>query len=293
MKDVYVLVSRPNPQWQKLKEEYADKINVLFLMRNELEKPVKGIEYLITTGVSEQELANLPDLKCIYAPKTGTDTFPLKQMEERGIRITISHANAFYVAEHGVALAMCMLRNLYGINARIRKGEETKSAIGMRSLQNMNIGIMGYGHIGAAIAELLKPYDVNIAVYTLGHIDGVRNCATPKELFACSDLVFNCLPLFESTRNLIGYEELSLLKDRWLVNVSRAEIIQEEALYRALSENILAGYAADVWYQENWRYGKHNYDEFDNVIITPHCAANVADGRRRYMVDALTSAINE
>jgi phosphoglycerate dehydrogenase-like enzyme len=214
-------------------------------------------------------------------------------MEERGIGITISHANAFFVAEHGVALAMCLLRNLYDINDRIRKGEETRSAIAMRSLRNMNVGIMGYGHIGATIAELLKPYDVNIAVYTRGHVDGVRNCATPKELFASCDLVFNCLPLFDSTRNLIGYEELSQLKDRWLVNVSRAEIIEEEALYRALSEGILAGYAADVWYEEKWRYGDHYYDRFDNVIITPHCAANVADGRRRYMEDALRSALND
>ena len=293
MKDIYILVSRVNADWEKAAAKFAGRANIIFLTRKELAEKESPAEYLISTGMSEEELSRLPNLKKVWMPKTGTDGFPVALMNERGICLVSSHANAIFVAEHAVTLAFSLLRNITVMNQKIRNDEDPKPYNAIRSMKNMNIGIMGFGNIGRYIAAMLKPFDVNVAIYNQAVCEGVKNCSTVKELFECSDIAFSCLPLTDETRDMIGYEELSLLRGKYLVNVSRAEVIKEEDLYRVLEEGILKGYAADVWFDEKWRYGDHYYDKFDNVIITPHCAANVADGRLRYMEDALSKCVEE
>ena len=293
MQDIYVLVSEISAEWVKTAEQYADKANIVFITRAELKESGCSARYLITTGLSKEELAKLPDLKTVCAPKTGTDGFPAALMLEKDIKLISSHANAFYVAEHAVALAFSLLRNIALLNQKFRNSEDTMTFTGMKTMKNMTVGIMGYGNIGSTIAEMLKPYDVTVAAYSHTLPEGVIRCETIKELFEKADIVFNCLPLTDKTEGLVKYDELILFKDKYLVNVSRAEIIGEEDLFRILKENVLAGYAADVWYKGDYRFGNHEYEQFDKVIITPHCGPNVEGGRLRYMEDALNKCLAE
>ena len=147
------------------------------------------------------------------------------------------------------------------------------------------MGILGYGRIGRSVAERARAF--GMAVWGIrrrpGREDGSRLAVLQgpealDEILRAADYVVVALPLTGATRGLLGERELGLMKPTAvLVNVARAEILDEEAVYRALSRGTIAGAVLDVWY----RYppdgrpvlpGRQAFHELPNVIMTPHVA---------------------
>ena len=138
-----------------------------------------------------------------------------------------------------------------------------------------SVGSIGVGNIGSEMFRVLAPLDmIHLAYDPYANVEGVAQLGvrlTDKEtLLRESDFVCINTPLTSETRHLIGAHELSLMKPTaYLINTARGPIVDERALYAALSERRIAGAALDVFEQEPIA-ADHPFVSLDNVILTPH-----------------------
>jgi phosphoglycerate dehydrogenase-like enzyme len=165
-------------------------------------------------------------------------------------------------------------------------------------LYGKTLGLVGYGHVGRAVAERAKAFGMRVhAVSASGRAPEAHWASTSRdlpELLRAADFVVIACPLTEGTRGLIGAPQLALMKSgAILINIARAPIVEEEALYRALESGKLGGATLDVWYQypapeqPDARPSRFEFERLPNVHCTAHSSA-WTEGlfERRYAVIA-------
>jgi phosphoglycerate dehydrogenase-like enzyme len=154
-------------------------------------------------------------------------------------------------------------------------------------LAGKTLGILGYGHIGQAVARRARAFDMEVRAIRrnfgasaddrFARIEGIDGVG---HLLRCSDFLVITLPLTPETRGLLGEREFAAMTPTAiLVNVARGEILDEDALYAALAERRIAAAALDVWYlyptsSEPTLPSRRAFHTLPNVLMTPH----VADG---------------
>ncbi|CAF3792398.1 unnamed protein product [Rotaria sp. Silwood1] len=169
-------------------------------------------------------------------------------------------------------------------------------------LRDRKIGLLGYGAINKKVHKFLSGFDVEFHILKRSWEKSDEIIAKKylpsqlNEFLTEVDTLIIALPDTDETNNLIGTKELELLgknKKSVLVNIARGAIINEEALYNALKNNVIAGAALDVWYnyhpESDGDGKKYLYDskkfpfhELDNVILSPHRAASPHDDLKRW-----------
>jgi len=186
------------------------------------------------------------------------------------------------------------MRSLDRLDRKLRTGIwESQWALGVAApplwpeLAGKTLGILGYGHIGRALARRARAFDMEVWA-TRRHTDSARPqelafLGGPKQLddvLRRADYLAVTLSLSQTTRNLITERELRLMKpSAFLINVARAEIFDEGALYRCLASRAIAGAALDVWYRyptssDATLPATQPFHELDNVLMTPHVAGS-------------------
>ena len=187
--------------------------------------------------------------------------FSVGSLKQRGILLGDVHVNAWAVAEHAFALLLTLAKRIFLSHHAVSNGEPL-----VRTPENFNvllsgktIGIIGLGAVGLGIARIAKQgFDMRV----VGVKRDARKIAkqsvaldfvgTSKDLLKVmgeSDFVVIAAPLTSETENMVGERELRAMKrSAYLINVSRATIVQEKALKQALVENWIGGYGSDVWY---------------------------------------------
>ncbi|GJD50029.1 Glyoxylate/hydroxypyruvate reductase B [Methylobacterium crusticola] len=167
-------------------------------------------------------------------------------------------------------------------------------------LHGRTLGILGFGRIGRAIATRARAFGMRVLALSASASDpdGLADAVLAPEglsrLLAEADFVVIACPLTEATRGLIDADAIGRMKpDAVLINVSRAEVADEEALYRALRERRIGGAVLDVWYRypagstEVVPPARRPFHALPNVLATPHSSAwTEALPRRRYAVIA-------
>ncbi len=148
------------------------------------------------------------------------------------------------------------------------------------------VGIIGYGDIGRAVAESVRPMGMRVLALRRNAsqvrerdalVEKVYAPEQRKELLALSDYVVIAAPLTPETRGMIGVAEFAAMKPTAvIINVGRGPVIQEPALLEALSKNRIKGAALDVFDQEPLPPG-HSFYQLENVLLSPHCADNTPD----------------
>jgi phosphoglycerate dehydrogenase-like enzyme len=189
-----------------------------------------------------------------------------------------------------LAIPCDVTRSFCRIDASLRRGAwESQWGVGgsppppWPELAGKTLGILGYGRIGQSLARRAWAFDMDVCAIrrdvSCSSADGLSLLGGPDaldEVLRRADYLAVTLSLNEQTRGLIGARELALLKPTArLVNVARAEIVDEEALYRALADRRIAGAALDVWYRYPKEPGptlpaRRPFHELDNVLMTPH-----------------------
>jgi D-3-phosphoglycerate dehydrogenase / 2-oxoglutarate reductase len=231
-----------------------------------------------------------PQLRLLVRAGSGLDNLDLDYVECRKLPLVrIPGPGAQAVAEMAFGFMLALARNIPHADQLTRNGRWAKHEINGYLLRGKTLGIIGTGNIGTRVGEMGAAWGVNV-------IGCVENPSPTRmgDLYAKGIYLMSCnevleradflsihLPLKESTINLIDEKALSLMKPgAFLVNLARGGVVDEQALYQALTrENRLAGAALDVHKQEG--EGKISpLADLPNVILTPHIGAMTIDSQR-------------
>lgn len=240
-------------------------------------REIDSIEYDLMKGV-----------QLLQTISTGVDYLPFADIPEN-VQIACNAGGwAYQIAEHSVAMIMALYKRLVPQHNNLSRGDFDRPRYLLRNLRGKTLGVIGYGGIGRHTARMLKAFDVKVfALNTSGKTsDDVEFMGTLDDLekvLGNSDIILLSLPLTKHTEGLIGKAELKKMKeDAMLVNVARAPLVDEEALYEHLCNNpeFLAG--IDVWWEEpSWSDSEFhvNFPFFDlpNFLGSPHNSNYVKD----------------
>jgi len=227
-----------------------------------------------------------PKVRMVHKWGIGFDKIDLEACRKAGIPVLITAgANKGPVAEHTIMLMLAVYRQLGRMDQGIRGGrwlkKEARSAT--RRLDGKTVGLLGFGNIGRMVAQKIRGFDVDLTYYDIQRADretekelGVR-FVSYDDLLSSSDVLSLHVPLDDGTRAMINDESLSAMKDgAILINCARGEIIDADAVARALQSGKLLGAGIDVWPSEP-ATPDHPLLAFDTVVATPHTAGAVYD----------------
>ena len=222
----------------------------------------------------------------------GLDTIDLAAAEEYGIPVVnVPGESAQSVAELAVAFMLALSRKLKKAEHGLLEGRYTchgpAELIGSE-IYGKTVGLVGFGHISRRVAEIMRTaFHCHILVYTLHFTAeqaiacGADRAGSLFELFEKSDYVSVSVPLSMQTRNMINGDVLSHAKPGLiLVDTSRGGVLDEEALYNALSDGRIAAAGLDVSAREPMDAGNPLL-ALENCMVTPHIGASTADAKKR------------
>ncbi|MFJ8436720.1 NAD(P)-dependent oxidoreductase [Kitasatospora sp. NPDC094019] len=239
--------------------------------------PLRAAFLAAATGSAAGAGAAARGLRVVGRAGAGTDHVDLTAAARHGVVVTHTPgSNAGAVAEFALAQLLALTRDLVGHNAASHRGDWRSPAAPARALSELNLGILGTGRIGHALAGRARA--LGMTVRGLGRrpaeADGVRRVDSLAELLTTSDVLSVHLPLTARTRDLIGHRELALLRPgAILLNTARGGIVDEQALADALRDpgHPLAAAAVDTFEHEHAAFASPLFG-LPNALLTPHVA---------------------
>ena len=242
----------------------------------------RDADAIISSDVTVNVLRQCPNVKLIQTLSAGYDRLDLETILEMGIPVANNGgANAISVSEQTLALMIGISRNLmaqWDTTTRQRNWRGSLYQTDLSEVTDKTVGIVGLGRIGRQVAKRLTGFDTRTIYYDIEDIpeDVQREVmAEPvgfDELLETSDIVSMHVPLTRRTRGMMSDREFDLMKETaFLINLCRGPVVDEAALYRALTEGKIAGAGLDVLEVEPTPADNPLFD-LDNVIITPHMA---------------------
>lgn len=242
--------------------------------------------------IPESVLMRARRLKIIVKHGVGVNNIPTRVARRLGIMVAFTPgANTESVADLTFGLILSIARAIPFSCEAVRKGEWL-SFVG-RQIYAKTLGIIGLGRIGKAVARRALGFSMRILSYDpiAELVEGVE-LVELEELLSSSDIVTLHLPLTERTKKLISERELRLMKrEGYLVNTSRGGVLDEEALFRALTERWIAGAALDVLLSEP-PDPKSPLLRCPNLIITSHIGASTFEALERMGMMAAKAVID-
>lgn len=249
----------------------------------EYREAMADAEYLVgyVDGLVNEELFQTgPNLKLVQLLSAGYDQADLPAAKAAGIPVCNNGgANSVAVSEHAILLALAVSRQLVRQHTSVTAGNwRGNSTPRVHELRNRTMGIIGLGTIGKKTARLAQAFGMNVIYYDIARLPEDREDALNvrfrllKELLREADVVSLHTPLNASTRHLIGADELQLMKSSAiLVNTARGPVVDEAALYTALTDGTIWAAGLDVFDQEPPPADNPLFT-LDNVVLTAHLA---------------------
>ena len=256
---------------------------------------LEGYDLFIGKKLSKEILATADRLKAVFAYKTGVDNFPMAELKQKDILLINSHIDAKIIAEYAFGLSLSLVNRITECDKKLRKGIwYDKENPYWESFFDMKVGLLGYGHIGKNIHQILLRNQVKTYTIDRGHrYENIQLVHTVEELCDTCDLIILSLPKTPETDLLFNADLLRHMEGKYLVNVGRSNCIDEKALYESLKSGWLAGAAIDTWatkpktLEEQLYPSKFPLAELENIVLSPHQAMKVESGHSRYVEDTL------
>ena len=246
---------------------------------------------IIVGGGGGLTFPNTNRVKLYQIPFTGYDWITPPELP-KGVIFCNTHEHETTIAEHILAgmleFQTGLMRDTHPMMVEKSFNGRSISAGPMhREMRGCTVGIVGYGHIGREVAKRCKAFDMKVLAVSRtvrdegDLVDDYWTVADGLDrLCAESDFVIVCAPLDDTTRGMIGAAQFKAMKpDAVICNVGRGEVIDEAALYEALSSKRIRGGIIDVWYvypskeDPNPWPSKFPFQKLDNVILSPHNSA--------------------
>jgi len=247
------------------------------------------IDVLVTMVLTHEMARASPRLKLVQVPGAGLDRIDRSALPHGACLANVyGHENG--IAEYVIGAMLALTRDFVRLDAALRQGSwQSQWAVDVApppvwpELAGKTLGILGYGRIGQAVARRARAFDMTLCATrrdvrrpTDDGLDFLGGPDAADEIIARSDYVLLSMPAAPDTIGFIDRRRLSLMKSTaFLINVARAEIVDERALYEALAARRMAGAALDVWYRYPREAGLTfpatcPFHELPNVLMTPH-----------------------
>ncbi|MBN1815751.1 MAG: phosphoglycerate dehydrogenase [Sedimentisphaerales bacterium] len=288
----------------KLAQEGIDLINSM-----------DGFEAVIKKGVSEEELASIigeydgliirsdtkvtarvlekpGKLKGVARAGVGVDNIDVPAATKRGVLVmNTPGGNTLSAAEHTMALMLALSRNVVPACSSLKQGAWDRKKYMGNQLNNKVLGVIGLGRIGMAVVKMALGFNMKVL--------GYDPFAAPKEaqelgititedlqrIYKESDFITLHVPRNEQTLNMIGAEQLKIMKPTCrIINVARGGIVNENDLYDAVKKGTIAGAALDVFTKEP--PDNLGFQEIGNCLVTPHLGASTEEAQTEVAVEA-------
>jgi phosphoglycerate dehydrogenase-like enzyme len=230
--------------------------------------------------VNPQLFKDAPKLKLIQLLSAGYDRADIAAAVKAQVPMCNNGgANSVAVSEHAVLLMLSVSRRIITQHTNVTAGRwHGNSPPTVHEVRNKVLGIVGLGTIGKKVARLAKAFGMEVTYYDIARLKeeeedalGVRFRLLP-EILRNSDIVSLHVPLNDSTRHMLGKDELAIMKkSAIIVNTSRGPVIDEKAMTDALSRGNLFGAGLDV-FDEEPTPPDNPLLKLDNVVLTAHLA---------------------
>ena len=264
----------------------------LWEKNEELTEIIKDYDGLIVrnkTQVSEQILSNAKNLKFIGRLGVGLDNIDTEFCKTKNIHVQpATGMNADSVAEYVVSSSMSLIKKIPILHNGTVKGNWPRTTVKSAEINGKCIGVVGFGTIGKKVADYSLKNGLNVLAYDpyikeLGDNEKDYRLSSLEDIFQNADIVSLHLPLTEETKNLINKSSFSKMqKQPIIINTSRGSVVNENDLIEAYNQNLISGFALDVFENEpitNDLYEKIKPDM--NCILTPHISGVTTESNIR------------
>ncbi len=268
------------------------------------EAQLGDLDAIVANRLSDESWRRATRLKAVFAPLAGVNHLPTALFLERGVRVFNAHGNARQVAERALAMTLAFYGRVieYHEDLRVEKWHGFWVGRGAEdnwsSLYGRKVAIFGAGAIGTALAHLLAAFDCQVTAYRRRPAaalppDFHRVETDLGKAVADNELLFLALPLTPATKGLFSREVLQSARGKFLVNVGRGEVVDEEGLYLALKDGILSGAAIDTWYSYPSSGADHGAPSrfpihlLPNVVLSPHVAGSARESAEGNVVQTV------
>ena len=265
---------------------------MLWEKKEELKEIIKDYDGLIVrnkTEVNKDILANASKLKFIGRLGVGLDNIDTEFCRNKNIYVQpATGMNADSVAEYVISSSMSLIKKIPMFHHGTIKGDWPRTTIKSAEINGKCIGIVGFGTIGRKVADYSLKNGLNVLAYDpyikkLEDNEKNYKLSTLEDVFKNADIISLHLPLTEETKNLINKTSFSKMqKQPIIINTSRGSVVNENDLINAYDQNLISGFALDVF--ENEPIKKDLYERITseiNCILTPHISGVTTESNIR------------
>lgn len=303
MKKVLITEPLDNRVLNKFQKSCSDislTVDQYFIKKNpkrqaEIIQNYHGLIIRSQTKISKVLIKKAKRLKVIVSACSGIDNVDQENVKRYHIRhFSSPYGNYKEVVEHILCLLFALSKNLIPANQKLKNNIWCKNEFIAQTIQGKTLGIIGLGKIGNALAEKALCLGLRVLAYD-PYVEATKlknmKFISLNSLFKESDYITICVILNKKTKNLVSRKRLELIKpSSYIINCSRGEIIDEEALYEMCKNKKIKGAGLDVFTNEpniNFKLCRLN-----NVIATPHIAGTTAESLKYNTIYALEQIIN-
>ena len=244
--------------------------------------------------ITEKIFETSRKLKIVTMYGVGVNHIDLKAAQRKGVIVTnCPGSNDQAVADLTMGLMLAVARNIPQIDRDIREGDWKKYLGG--ELWQKKLGLIGLGNIAKGVAYRAKGFDMQLTAYDpyasaeVAKVHGI-SLVSFEEVITESDFVSLHAPLTEETNSMFGAEQFKKMKSTsYLINTARGGLVDEQALYVALSKGEIAGAGLDVFIEEPLRNSK--LVELKNVVLTAHTGTHTKESIERMGIMAVENVL--
>ncbi|MEO6314015.1 MAG: phosphoglycerate dehydrogenase [Chitinophagaceae bacterium] len=260
------------------------------LSEEQLIKEIKDVHLLgirSKTQITKNILDAAKKLQAIGCFCIGVNQVDLKSARQNGVVVfNAPYSNTRSVAELVIGLAIMLIRRIPDKNTAAHQGIWKKEAKGSYELRGKTLGIIGYGNIGSQVSILAESFGMKVLFYdtvTKLPLGNAVSKKSLKEVLSQSDIVTLHVPDTAQTKNLINKTNLKYFKKGGiLINYARGEVVELDALAKAIKETHISGAAIDVFPWEPEKNGdtfQTPLQNLPNVILTPHIGGSTEEAQ--------------
>jgi phosphoglycerate dehydrogenase-like enzyme len=295
--DDYQQVALQMADWTSISDQVElDIFHEHMDQEDELAQALGGYDMIIImrerTPFRASLFARLPKLKLLITTGMRNASVDLQAAASHGVVVCGTGGIPTPTVELTWALILGLARNIAQEHHALRNNGPWQSSVGT-DLFGKQLGLLGLGKLGSQVARIGMAFGMDVVAWsqnlTRERADeiGVRLAASKEELLESSDFVSIHLVLGERTRGLIGASELKLMRpSAYLINTSRAPIVDQEALAEALHNRWIAGAGLDVYEVEPLPEA-HAFRTLPNVLTTPHLGYVTEENYKTFYRDAV------